>query len=74
MSEIKYIGQLQRLDVKPGDRFVITFDEHLSREGVEAITEAWKHFMGNDAPKVLVLTNGCKIGVIGSAEPDTKAS
>jgi len=66
MNEINFVGDLQRVDVKPGDRFVITCDEHLSPERMNAVGEAWRRFVGEGGPPVLVLPKGFKVGVLGA--------
>ncbi len=64
--DIRYLGDLQRLDMKEGDRFVLTCEGHVSLEMQEQIQKAWKVFIGEDAekPPLLVLDRGFKLGVI----------
>jgi hypothetical protein len=65
--EIRYLGDLQRLDLKSGDRFVLTVDRPLSMDQHKRIQEAWRLFVGGDDDKLklLILDGGLKIGVIG---------
>lgn len=65
-QEIHYLGDLQRLEIKPGDTFVLTVDSNLSGEMIDRIKESWKRVMG-DAP-VLVLDRNMKLGVIRAAK------
>lgn len=62
--KIDYLGELSRLDVKPGDRFVITYPGVMSTPMVEHLNRLWKRFVGEDGPQVLVLDQGMKIGAI----------
>lgn len=66
-GEITFLGELRRLDVKPGDRFVIMSDRPLPMSAVEHIQKAWNAFIGSDETKLLVLDGGLKIGAIGPA-------
>ncbi|OUM00571.1 hypothetical protein [Variovorax sp. JS1663] len=58
--EIRFLGDLQRLQPKPGDVFVLTVDRSLSIEQCEHLRSYWKQVMGDI--KVLVLTEGLKLG------------
>lgn len=66
-EEIRFLGDLQRLAVKPGDRFVLTVPDVISGETAARIQASWKGFVGSDAdaPKLLILSGGMKLGVIG---------
>lgn len=63
---IRFIGDLQRLELKPGDRFVLTTPDVISSEIHARIQAAWKDFVGGDdaAFKLLVLSGDMKLGVI----------
>lgn len=67
--KIEFLGELSRLDVKPGDRFVITFPGVMRRDMYEAVGRAWKTFVGEDGPQVLILDSGMKIGAIREETP-----
>lgn len=70
-QDIRFIGDLQRLDVRPGDRFVLTVPVLLSDEEVARLQEQWAK-LGLGDGKVIVLHEGMKLGVIGSdPEPST---
>lgn len=63
--ELNYLGDLQRLSLKPGDKFVIQTDQHLSAEMVEHIRTLWEMFAGPDV-KLLVLDGGLRLGAIST--------
>jgi hypothetical protein len=60
---IEFVGELRRLDVKPGDRFVITTSDVLSMAQAKLVQAQWKEFIGGSVP-LLILTSGMQIGVI----------
>ncbi len=62
-SEIRFLGDLQRLEVKPGDRFVLQVDYHPTAEMLDRFREVWRRVMGDDVP-LLVLEKGAKLGVV----------
>lgn len=67
---IKYLGDLQRLEIRPGDRFVLTTTQMLSAEQRRRLEELWKQFVGgDDSAALLILDAGFKLGVIGKADP-----
>lgn len=61
---IKFIGEMERLVVKSGDRFVIKCDRTLSISSREELARIAQRFLGSNA-KVLILEPGISIGVIG---------
>lgn len=63
-QQIKFLGNLSRLDARPGDKFVLMTDEPISDDMRQSINDAWNRFMGPDAPKLMVLSDGIKIGVV----------
>ncbi|QOF71469.1 hypothetical protein IG197_27640 [Aminobacter sp. SR38] len=73
---IEFLGDLQRLDLKPGDRFVLTMNGPVSMDTAARIRDAWTHFVGGDEDqfKLLILDGGCKLGVIGSEAMDEASS
>lgn len=62
---INFLGDLARIEVRPGDRFVLMTDGAVSHDMAVRITEEWKRFMGPDAPRLMILSDGIKVGVIG---------
>jgi len=67
--KINFLGDLQRLELKPGDRFVLSVPHVLSPEVCARIQEGWRGFAG-DKVKLLILTDGMKLGAINTGEPD----
>jgi len=68
-QQIKFLGNLSRLDARPGDKFVLMTEGDVSHDMAMRITEEWNRFMGPDAPKLMVLSDGIKIGIV-SGLPD----
>lgn len=74
--EIEFVCELQRLQLKEGDRFVMTFDGALSRENHERIQEAWKNFVSQNREftvPLLILDRGAKLGVVNVLEAERQA-
>ena len=65
-TEIKFLGDLQRLELKEGDQFVLTCDRILSYEQAAVILKSWNFFMPDI--KLLVLDGGMKLGTIGAEQ------
>lgn len=67
---IRFIGDMERMVVKPGDRFVLTMPGMITREAHGRLQAAWAGFIkGIDpAPLLLVLDAGAKLGVIEQAD------
>jgi hypothetical protein len=63
--EIRFLGDLQRLEVRPGDVFVLTVPRDFSREVQYRIVEYWRGIMGD--VRLIVLEEGMKLGVISEA-------
>lgn len=70
MADEINMGNLARLELKPGDRFVLTAPGPLRMETVERIREKWREFVGGIEEKfpLLVLDSEMKLVVIN----DTK--
>lgn len=66
--EIRFVGDLQRLGLLPGDVVVITTDKFLSNEERRLVHQYCKHVIKDNA--VLVLDGGMKVGAIGAATLD----
>jgi len=62
-DQIRYLGDVQRLTLKPGDVLVLSVEGAISMECAERI----KSYMTDVLPdhKVIVLGDGIKIGVLG---------
>ncbi len=61
-------GNLIRMQVRQGDKFVLMFEQKLPAEAVERIKEMWKEFIGDKDAKLLVLTDGAKLGVFNDGD------
>lgn len=64
-EKINFLGDLQRLEIKSGDNFVLMTKNHLSDDSVQRIQTMWAQFVGTDGPKLLVLDAGMTLGAIG---------
>lgn len=59
-------GQLQRLDLKPGDRCVLMTARVLSMDQVERLSAMWRgFFVGDEVPRLLILDQDTRLGVLG---------
>lgn len=69
---IRFIGDMERMVVKPGDRFVLTVPGMMTCETHGRLEAAWAGFVkGIDpTPLLLVLDAGAKLGVIGQTDLD----
>ena len=69
-APIQFIGHLQRLDLKPGDKFVLTVDEVLSHQTSDRLHLQWIEFVGGcDQAAIfplLILQRGMKLGVVNA--------
>lgn len=59
--EVRFVGHLEKLEVGPNDRFVLTLDQPITREIRQRIAEAWREF---SAAPLIILDAGMKLGVI----------
>lgn len=62
--EVRYLGDLSRLAIQPGDKFVLTHARCLSDEAQARIKGVWKSFAG-DVP-LLILDQGFRLGLINT--------
>lgn len=62
---IRFLGDLQRLELRPGDKFVLMCDGHISRDVAQLIQHQWDTFAGPDV-KLLILEDGFKLGAIST--------
>lgn len=66
LARVRYLGDLQRLEVKPGDTYVLSVPVAISREQVERLKSRWSETVG-DANKLIILSDGMRLGVIGKS-------
>jgi len=61
----EYPGDLQRVDVRKGDLFVLSFPNAITCEVADAAQKMWESmFEGETVPKLLILSKGAKLGVV----------
>ena len=77
-SRITFVGELRRVNVRPGDVFVLKSEHRITDEMVDHLIKMWKDTMGEDV-KLLVLGDGLKLGVIrgpqtSEGEPSSHSS
>jgi hypothetical protein len=61
------IADMRRVDVRPGDRFVLTMASHISQEHYAAMQATWARFMPGSS--LLILEPGARLGVIRGHVP-----
>jgi hypothetical protein len=61
--EVRFVGEMQRLEIGPGDRFVLTTEQAISQEIAERLQAAWTAFAG-EGVKLLILDRDMKLGAI----------
>jgi hypothetical protein len=64
---IRYLGDLSRLKLEPGDKFVLTVDSRMPDSQQAAIRDMWSRFAGEGVP-LLILEPGFRLGTINGAE------
>jgi len=62
--EIRMVADMQRLEVRPGDVFVLTTAHTLSAEMAERMVRHAQQVLGEHA-KILVIDRSVELGVIG---------
>ena len=66
-QEIRYLGDVQRLELAPNDVVVLMVERPITPEIAERLKEHLRDVLGNDR-KYLVLSEGIKIGVLADKE------
>lgn len=64
--QVKFLGDLQRLECQPGDKFVLMCPGAVTNAMQRDIQNIWHEFIGNDT-KLLILPNGYSLGVVAPA-------
>ena len=57
------IEDLQRIDVRPGDRFVLRMDGPISMDLAQQLKKNWALFWGKEVP-ILIMEKGTELFVI----------
>jgi hypothetical protein len=70
---IRFVGELQRLELRPGDKFVLVFPSHITHDTAERLKQTWKDFAGEDYP-CAVISDGMKLAVLTDPSADKQAS
>ena len=63
VMEITVKGELRRIDVRPGDKFVLNVDQPVSAQSAHRLQEIWRQFIEGEAP-LLILERGMELAVI----------
>lgn len=71
-DRIRYVGDMRRLAIKPGDRLVLTLNQHLPESAVKRLEQQLSDFC--DGAKVLVLDPGMTLGAFGFEADDAEQS
>lgn len=66
-EEIRFVGDLTRLQIEPGDKFVLTVPGRVSDEMREVLRDSWERFAGEGVP-ILILEEGFRLGAISTGE------
>lgn len=64
-EQIRYLGDVQRLELGPTDMLVLSVDDVLKDEQREHLLGQCKQIFGNR--KVIILERGMKLGVVAGA-------
>lgn len=62
-GQIRFVGELSKLEIAADDRFVLHVDRSLTAQIVERIHSAWRTFAG-EGVQLLVLERGMKLDAI----------
>lgn len=65
-GKVVWLGELTKLEWKPGDVAVLMVPQHLPRAGVEELMHRWTQAM--PGIKCIVLMDGIKLGVLSQAD------
>lgn len=60
---VRFMGELVKLDVAPGDVCVLMCSQSLSQDGANRLRETWRFVMGDDVT-LIVLDGGMRLGVL----------
>lgn len=69
--EVRFLGDLQRLEVRPGDIFVLKAPGKLSYQLCDQLHAELTSALGG-ANKVIILDEGWELGVVGPARVDVE--
>ncbi len=66
MSDIRFVGDMERLQIKEGDKFVLKVPHQISSETAEKIQKIWADFSEGKCGKLLILDKDMELGVIST--------
>jgi hypothetical protein len=61
LGQVRWLGDIKRIRVQPGDVFVLSCDRPMSDPQIERIRRQWREVMGET--RMLVLHDGMTLGV-----------
>lgn len=67
IGEVRFVGDLTRVNVQPGDVFVLRCEQHLPKPAIERIHAQFESVMGKGT-RLLVLGGGMQLGVVNPGE------
>lgn len=63
INEIRFLGDMQRVQPQPGDVFVLRIEQHLMPARIESVRRQWESVMGTDV-KLIVLDGGTQLDLL----------
>ena len=63
-DEIRFVGDLTRIDKRPGDVWVLHCNEIISAETAVTLTRYIRHALGDPEAKVVVMDPALKLSVV----------
>lgn len=67
-ERIRYLGDLQRLELKPGEHLVLTVDAPLSQHCCQRLRDNLESLLPGIGCKVIILERGMTLGVMSCPE------
>lgn len=64
VDNVRWVGDLARIETRPGDVFVLMFPRALTNEIAEQIRAQWQGYL--PGTKAVVLGDGARVGVINA--------
>lgn len=63
--EIRWVGDVSRIEYKPTDKFVLSIDERISDETWTRLRKGLADFLKCPEDNIVVLVGGMKLGIMG---------
>jgi hypothetical protein len=64
-NEIRFVGDMERLQFRAGDRLVLKTEQRISAETAARMKQELEQWLNDDTIKVIVLGDGMSLGVLG---------